>query len=420
MVFYFKINTCSPYMLRNLRHWLSAMEAYGGGEAYLLCDREDVKAAVEAEFPAPLPWLSSRSDPELRRITGAVCEERWTACGDAHLSTFFHAREQGFDSFWNIDADDTRMCVSPEKIARILREAEAAARREDLALFSLDMWYTQTLGRHWTFGVTFVRDPAACIRAFSAHAADPAYFRMVEERRLFRNVDAYATCLRDMVRALRAETFYVENLLFVHYAEDLLYKSVGSGVMQWSRGVQLLPLMYCLFGLRNQALHFIRREEFRIDIGLDVREGTVFLREASYPLQPLIPRKDAVTFWDFFDTSRLSIHDYKHRHGIHRDDPVVFFGLGPHFRCHYLSLTEEFHNILGYSDNDPRLWRDAMPGGREVLPPEELKDLPEKSKTLVILCMSEPADARQAGEPLKQMGFDRIVWLGEMLGEETL
>ena len=75
-----------------------------------------------------------------------------------HISQhFLTLKKKGYAFFWNVDADDTAFCCNVEKRCELLRMAEEYARRNDLDAFSYDMWWTRSVGTHWSFGITFTK-----------------------------------------------------------------------------------------------------------------------------------------------------------------------------------------------------------------------------------------------------------------------
>ena len=61
--------------------------------------------------------------------------------------------------FWNIDADDTRICLKPERTKQLLDQVKKITERESIDCMSLDMHASKAgTGRHWTFGITYTNN----------------------------------------------------------------------------------------------------------------------------------------------------------------------------------------------------------------------------------------------------------------------
>ena len=210
-VFYLKVNRVEGYTLRNLRHWLRIVDAYGINTFYyIICDNENLKKRILDEFSHEYPdmekrFLQSRFDEELKYITDRVTDQRWEKAGYAHLTTFMHAKELGHVRFWNIDADDTRFCLSADRCKQLLIAAEDYAIENNIDCFSLDM-HTSIIGsgRHWSFGITYTNNQVDWLNLMTQHCGDDL---SVEDPCC--NVDRYFRYIRNNVPDVRVESFYV-------------------------------------------------------------------------------------------------------------------------------------------------------------------------------------------------------------------
>ncbi len=254
MVFYLKINRDVEYTLNNLRAWLESVACVPESKVYILCDNETlgekVKAAILPDF-IELDVSMIRSDrdtEELNSIAKGVTEPYWYKCACSHLSTFFHSKTNGYDSFWNIDADDTFFCVSRERLAEILTTVMRYADEKKLGLFSLDMWTSRNRGKVWSFGVTYTRNAIDWTDVMLSHIHDEAFSGFMPGHT--RNLDLYFTYLRDSIEGLGIGTFCVDNLRFVHYGNDMYRNPIGSGFFHWKDGMLKSPLLFFFYGSR--------------------------------------------------------------------------------------------------------------------------------------------------------------------------
>ena len=135
--FYLKINRDEGYTVRNLRHWMETVRTYNNVDYYIICDNKDLQQKVVDNLSKAFPDIETRIiqsiiNDETKHIIDRVTDERWHMAGYAHISTFVHARDNGYDSFWNIDADDTRFCLNPDRCHELLDEAERYALSNEL------------------------------------------------------------------------------------------------------------------------------------------------------------------------------------------------------------------------------------------------------------------------------------------------
>ena len=54
---------------------------------------------------------------QAKQILRNIVVPFWLNAGAALLTPFLHAKEKGYKTFWNIDADDTVMCADALKCA---------------------------------------------------------------------------------------------------------------------------------------------------------------------------------------------------------------------------------------------------------------------------------------------------------------
>ncbi len=275
MVFYLKINRNELYTFRNLQHWIRIIECMPDSRGYILCDNNELKEAVlnKVEFPkdAVAFMESCKDSSETEYIVSNITNALWRNAGYAHISTFSHAKENRYPYFWNIDADDTCICLSPKRACEMLSKVEMYAREEKVNIFSLDMWPTRTKGYHWSFGVSFVDNTVDWFGIMKEHCQDAAF-----KAGQIENVDGYFTCLKNRT-ALNIETFYAENLKFVHYSDDFLKRPDASGFFHWRDGKLILPILKYCFGIDSIGTLGIADGVIGIDMGITDKETTDFL-----------------------------------------------------------------------------------------------------------------------------------------------
>lgn len=228
-----------------LRWWVEVARSLGG-DLFVLCDLDSQKV------PEDLRGYLLRSDEVLRAAMKSKLAEKWINAGAAHLTCFAHAHRQGYEEFWNIDADDTMFLMEKDAVVRSLHAAEQVARAQQIDCFSLDMY--QTFQVHWSFGVTFTRrskdylgivasiDPQAVVAAYPP-VNDGQPFVRKEDGLVYRligyngNIDWFFTYMRDR-QLINARSFYIENAYFAHvgiFGYDPLGQLIN-GVYHWRDG----------------------------------------------------------------------------------------------------------------------------------------------------------------------------------------
>lgn len=273
--FYLKINRRERYTFRNLQHWIDIVEGIEGADYCILCDDDILKQEVleQVRFARKsVNFLESeKTSPELNDIVTNITDERWKNAGYAHMTTFYRARKNHYSTFWNIDADDTCICLPPKRVEELFHTVEAYVEKNSIDIISLDMWTTRTKGTHWSFGVTYVNNSVDWFSRIKQ------YYKNEElKAQQVRNVDGYFSCLK-ICTDLRIETFYFENLRFIHYADDFIKRPDASGFFIWKDGKLILPVLLYCFGMEKIGLLPIDESIIKLDMGITDGECRDFL-----------------------------------------------------------------------------------------------------------------------------------------------
>lgn len=281
MVFYLKVNRNEKYTFRNFQRWMDVMERMPESKYYILCDNDEVKRELleQVKFPdGDIRFLEScKTSLELNELVSNITDDRWRNAGYAHLTTFWHAKENRYPYFWNIDADDTCICLSPERVCEMLRMVEEYMEKEEIHIFSLDMWATRTRGQHWSFGITYVNNTINWYEIMKKYCYD-------EELKScqIRNVDGYFSCLK-MCTDLKIETYYFENLKFIHYADDFFKRPDASGFFYWKDGHLILSILLYCFGIDRLGKLPIGKDIIRFDMNIQDEESKDSLLDYALP-----------------------------------------------------------------------------------------------------------------------------------------
>jgi hypothetical protein len=281
--FYLKINRNEGYTIRNLRHWLEIVREFGDSvDYYIICDNQELKNKVVDEISGEFPeiqekFFGSIITEETSYIIKKVTNERWEMAGFAHISTFIHARDNGYDKFWNIDADDTRFCLNPIRCRELLHEAERYAIDNKVDCFSLDMHASLIgSGKHWSFGITYTNNALNWIQIMQRACT---YNLEVEDA--CPNIDRFFRYIRNNMKEAKIESFYVENLKFIHYSNDFFWRLSESALFHWKEGYLTLPIMYYGVGLRNKESHMaIDPIVVKLDMNISDEETMISMLKA--------------------------------------------------------------------------------------------------------------------------------------------
>ena len=168
-VFYLKVNRYEGYTIRCLKRWIEIIKLFSDGQAYIVCDNDELKAWIEKAVDfgnLNYKYINSTGNKKIKEFISDNIGILPSAAL-AHLTTFEHAHNSGYPFFWNIDADDTRFCLSSERTKELLDSVKTFADDNYIQAFSLDMWTTicqrdpslNALWKSvWCFGITYVKN----------------------------------------------------------------------------------------------------------------------------------------------------------------------------------------------------------------------------------------------------------------------
>ncbi len=280
MVYYLKANTLNNYTYNNIINWINIIAPGKDSTVYLLCDNEEI-VRVLLEMNPDIKELvnviqSERGELMFREIAQKTLADSWYPAGFAHLTTFLHAARNGYESFWNIDADDTFFSAEISESKQILRSVESYAKEEGIHAFSFDMHVSRTGGAHWSFGITYIDNSVNWFNVI---------YRYLDEyqdmRKVFNNgtdnLDWYFTFLRNRAK-VRLESFYVENMLFLHFRGDLIYRVPPDGIFYWKDGRYVQIIQQYIFDKEDEGSIEIPSDLVRIDIGIDFEKSKKYFR----------------------------------------------------------------------------------------------------------------------------------------------
>ena len=187
------------------------------------------------------------------------------------MTTFLHARDNGYKNFWNIDADDSGLYAKPRKIAKIFKTVKDYAAKNNLQILSLDYWITQSAGQNWSFGISYVDNSIDWIGLLKKHCKDDAHIEHYKRLGIPNNADELINYLRK-VEEVHVETFYVENLHAIHHSNNIFNEALF-GVRHWANGKCYWHVMSEIFGMGKSGSLPIPSCMIKFDIGLTIEES---------------------------------------------------------------------------------------------------------------------------------------------------
>lgn len=279
---YLKVNQEARYVLAYVGHWIGILRMMKDVDIYIICDKESLRKMLltTLDLHDVRFLISNRSSPELRYIVQNAIDKNWHFAAYAHLTTFEHSVRMKYDEFWNIDADDTEICVPSARAAYILTAVREYARRNHIQIFSLDMWRTALLGKHWSFGVTYTSNATNWLRLMEQHCRDEKFQKEYSNVSSGKNVDWFVTYLKSICD-IKIETFCVENMWFNHHS-NFLYRQVDFGLTYFRGGRKVFPTLIHYYGMKEQSSLPIAKDVIQFDIGLAMEENMQYLRECSF------------------------------------------------------------------------------------------------------------------------------------------
>jgi len=378
MVFYLKVNRLIDYTIRNLQVWVSIIAEFKDAYAYILCDNEKLADRVneEVDFKG-ISWsfLESRRDIEYLDLVKVISVAKWHNAAYAHLTPFIHAKEQGYHEYWNIDADDTLFCAATNRVAEMIEGATLYAKNHDIDLFSLDMWRSRSYSMHWSFGITYTNGNVDWLHVMKRHMSCVNGSKYFMNGNHAKNIDEYFTYIKSVDQDVHIETFYFENLLFVHYSDDFIMNPIVSGVFKWKKGKLEYPVIKHIYGIDSLGEIEIAKDVIRMDIGLEDYEGGWMLAQiAPFSLEAtnIIEADEYLEYREKLMHKQIQDNVDKYAAMIKMYEDIYIFGFGK-FTDFLIDALRE-HSIFPEAilDNAEFKWGGPI-NGLNVCNPEIIK-----------------------------------------------
>lgn len=406
MVFYLKVNREKEYTITNLLHWIKAANIDEENIIYIVCDNENLKSTIFSEIPSiylqKVKFLKSTYEPSaLKGIVDSVALGTWKKIAYAHLTTFWHAKENGYNAFWNIDADDTFFCLDSFRLADLLKRVEKYCSNFHVHLANLDMWHSISVYEgwseipHWSFGVTYTDNTVDWLSILYEHRNDYTYQHM---QKLHSNVDWYFTYLSTL-NGLSIKSFYVENLKFIHYFSNFVDYPHKGTIYHFHNGVVTFPVLKYCFGLSDMGEIDIAEDDIKIDMNILDTEATVSLIGNSREKEVFAKEIKKIKTVDALVSERAK--EYRINHG---NKEIVFYGAGDYLYRNNNVLKNS--GVINYiCDSNPKKWGKEIFDNILCISPDELQKM---DNIIVIIAVEQVTTSFEIARSLLKMGINDI------------
>lgn len=413
MIYFLKTNTDAKYAYRNFQLWINNISARDNNPLVVtVCDNELIAKKLEEKTN----WRGLKHEliqsyrKETRNIISKVANPKWENAGFAHLTPFYYAKNNGLPDFWNIDADDTLMCIDNNVVAQVMLQVESEAKKNKIDIFSLDMWRSRSKGNHWSFGVTYVSGGVDWIEKIkeSNYEGINAEF---SERVRPKNIDEFFTYIKNHDASVNIGSFYIKNLMFVHYSEDFLYNPIQSSIYKYRDGVIEYPILLNIFGVNTMGEIPIFEDVKAIDLNLCMDDCEYFLAKISNyteEVENILEADEYISKFEEVLTHNIDeiFNRILNNYSLN-DTQIYIFGLGK-----FAKLTEERMNkkgveVSGILDNDPNK-HGTKYKVIDVFSPLKLVDVDGKKKVVIVCIKQFSAVSKQIKEINKEVDVFNI------------
>ncbi len=262
--FYLKVNNINNTSFQCIQHWINII-GWLKADFYIICDNDILENMIYNRIRfnnKNIKFIKSAYKP-LTNIVKNISTPFWSKATYAHLTAFLHAKKHKIQNFWDIDADDTMFLVEAPRAAEIIRKAAEYADKNNLDAFSMDMHTSRTHGKHWSFGITYIRPAKDWFSILNNNKNTDWMGNYFGKYDYEFNLDWFFTYLRDF-KNLNAKTFYIENLHFMH-SGDFMLNPISWHISHWKKGKVHYPILKYVFNNSDLSEIPVSRCSIKID-----------------------------------------------------------------------------------------------------------------------------------------------------------
>ena len=277
-IFYLKVDKTDDLGFTCFNHWMETVQ-YLNCKYYIVCDNEALKERIRKYHEIDDDRFINSYRNQLEPLVCDILSPRWIKNACASLTPIFHSKMNNIGRYWNIDADDTFLFIETKKRCEMLDYAEKIADREKIDMFSIDMWYSQCNGKHWTFGVTYIKNETDILTQLERNKAllMQIYKNGEKSRTHLKNLDGIFTNLF-IEGLIKIGSFYPENTFFrymkkINYWQSDEIKYVRAIENDWTRKI------FWNDNLSKFSTLSICSDVKKIDIGVKISDGLTFIKQ---------------------------------------------------------------------------------------------------------------------------------------------
>lgn len=400
--FYLKINRNTDFAFRYLERWIQVAYLFDR-DCYIICDKKDVIASILDKniLYGNTSIIESVSDGQAKTVAQRFSMDRQRlGAALAHMTTFYHSKKHGYDFFWNIDADDTFVCLSVDRIKEMLEKCEEYAKSQMSDCLSLDMWRTIFQGAQWSFGITFTSNEKDWIQLMERCSLDAEFQGKGVLARP--NIDTFFSYLEKEKPSLKIETCYFENLTFIHDSENFLMNSVKGTIYHWKGEELHLPIVEHCFKIPEIGILRIADDVIRFEMDIKDMETVSVLCAYVKSLNKLCKNMSQYIDFKYLLNPRITLLKQKqYISSCVKNAVIALFGAGKVFHENQKKFREDF-GAEYVADNNPLNWGKIFEDGIRCIRPEELCKI---ENVFVIITTFSKQDTLEIEKQLKDMGI---------------
>lgn len=256
--------------------WLDVIKAIDA-DYYFVCDNKwlEHKVLKLCFFPnCDIKFISSFGKSIIHNAKN-LYTGNWKNATYAHLTPFYHAKQNGFSNFWSIDADDTFFLMNADRTASALRCVKNYVLESNTDIISLDMWLSRTYGQHWSFGITYVDTNRVDYTDLFNRVSSRSWMDFYNDIEEAFNLDWFFTYLRDKTE-INVGTFYVEHCWFVHFG-NFISNPIYGWINYWESGKIHYPILESVYNNIEIGCLNIADNILSIDVSASKEEGMMVL-----------------------------------------------------------------------------------------------------------------------------------------------
>ncbi len=399
---YLKVNRTEKWALDNLRRWINISITLGY-DIFVICDNDLLAEKITTlEFSEYVNIIKSIKSSLAQKIVKRICVPRWKNAAYAHLTTFIHSKEFEYTYFWNIDADDTYMLLPIPKIVGLMHEVENYSINNTINCFSLDMWYTRLEANDWSFGITFTDNSVDWEQIVLENSVG-----YVTDEICHGNIDNYFFYLRSN-KSAKIETWYAENMRFVHYSDDLFKRIIQAGMYHWKDGFLSSPIISGIHGLEIASNYSIPPDTVKFECGISDEEAARTI--LYYSDDGHARNRFGIISWLGMESNEIiNIRQRKFNKNLtgHEEIEYVAFGTGDFFN-NCIKYLKPFNASMKYVVDNDKTRHGKTYEGLKCVSPAFLKSI---KNLLVIVMVYNPDAKREIEKQLDDMGIKHALFV---------